>query len=201
MKDIYNIYESLLSDIDDQIISNDGHFDAMCKLNWRLSYFNTKQSKDVRGGRKGVVEKYFGKKLEPITVSLHTPYAKDYDLAEKYKETYKNPSMWFEAIILNAKYDKPIDDCLPKVSIYPYSAIDDKLEYEFNSRLLPEYKKMYEEGNPIIQTYTRRISKIRYTEIIITIYLTAAVLRADMDNDYGKLCEITYRFYKDPINA
>ena len=200
MKDIYNIYEGLLSDIDDQITSNDAHLDVMCKLNWRLNYFNTKNFKDVRGGRKGVVEKYFGKKLEPITVSLHVPYIKDFDLAEKNKETYKTPAMWFEAIILNTKYDKPIDECLPKFTTYPYSAIDDKLLHEFNSRLLPEYKKIYENGDPIIRTYTRRIRGIRYTDIIVTVYLTASVLKADMDNDYGKLCEITYRFYKDQIS-
>lgn len=195
MKTLYNIYEGLLSDIDSTLNNSDDYIDSMHHLNWRLTHYDTKNFRAVSGGRKGVVEKYFGKNLEKISASTHIPYSKDYELAKKNTRAYDTPAMWLEAIILNTKYDAPIDDTLKRTVVSPYKIIDDKLEYEFNSRLLPEYKAIYENGNPIIRTATRWIHRPQRTEVIIRVYLTSAVLKADMDNNYGILCEITFLYY------
>lgn len=187
--------ESLLSDIEDTLNAGDVTVDEMCKLNYRLYYFNTHSSKAIRGGRSKLVEKYFGKKLEPIEVSLNVPFARDSKLARKGTRKYNKSAEWFEAIILNTKYDKPVDDVLIHTPTYPYKIIDDKLEYEFNSRLLPEYKKLYEEGKPVIRTYTRWMHKPHRTYVIVTVFLTSDVLKVDMDADYGKICEIEFLYY------
>lgn len=198
MKSLYNIYEGILSDVDSTLNINDQCIDEMCRLNWRMTYYNATNFKMIPGGRKSIVEKYFGKKLEPIHATMHISFSKNYDLAKKNEEEYKTPAMWFEAIILNTKYDTPIDYCLKQSSIAPYKPIDDKLEYELNSRLLPEYKAIYEGGDPIFRTFTRWKHRPYRTEIIITIFLTSAVLKADMKNNYGKLCEITFLYNEEP---
>lgn len=195
MKTLYNIYEGLLSDIDSTLNNSDDYIDSMHYLNWRLTHYKTKNFKAVSGGRKGVVEKYFGKNLEKIFASMHVPHSKDHELAKRNTGAYNTPAMWFEAIILNTKYDTPVDDTLKRTVVYPYRIIDDKLEYEFNSRLLPEYKAIYENGDPIIRAVTRWIHRPGRTEVVVRIYLTSAVLKADMDNDYGVLCEITFLYY------
>ena len=187
--------ESLLSDIEDTLNAGDVTADEMCKLNYRLQYFNTHSSNAIRGGRSKLVEKYFGKKLEPIEASLYVPFARDSKLARKGTKKYSKSSEWFEAIILNTKYDDPIDDVLTRTMKYPYKPINDKIEYEFNSRLLPEYKKLYEEGNPVIRTFTRLYSSPHRTYITVTVYLTSNVLSVDMDADYGKICEIEFLYY------
>ena len=183
--------ESLLSGIEDTINKGNDHIDEMCRLNWRMTYYDTTNFKAVPGGRKFIVEKYFGKKLEPISATMYVTFLKNYDLAKKNEKVYKTPAMWFEAIILNTKYDEPIDYCLKQTNIAPNKSIDDKLEYELNSRLLPEYKAIYDGGDPIFKTFTRWCTRPHRTEVIITIYLTSSVLKVDMNNDYGKLCEIT----------
>ena len=192
-----SLRESLLSDIEDTLNAGDVTADEMCKLNYRLQYFNTHSSKAIRGGRSKLVEKYFGKKLEPIEASLYVPYARDSKLARKGTRKYNKSAEWFEAIILNTKYDDPIDDIITRTTICPYKPIDDKLEYEFNSRLLPEYRKLYEDGNPVIRTYTRWMHKPHRTYVIVTVYLTSNVLSVDMDADYGKICEIEFIYYED----
>jgi hypothetical protein len=169
----------------------------MCKLNYRLQYFNTHSCKAIRGGRSKLVEKYFGKKLEPIEASFYVPFARDSKLARKGTRKYNKSAEWFEAIILNTKYDDPIDDVLKDRMYSPYKIIDDKLEYEFNSRLLPEYKKLYEDGTPLIRTYTRWMHKPHRTYVMVTVYLTSSVLKVDMDADYGKICEIEFIYYED----
>lgn len=189
-----SLIESILSDIEDTINKGDENVDARCHLNWRMTYYSTTNFKTVPGGRKSIVEKYFGKKLEPIHATMHVPFSRNYDLAKKNEKEYKTPAMWFEAIILNTKYDAPIDYCLKNTYIAPYKSIDDKLEYELNSRLLPEYKAIYEGGDPIFRTFTRWKHRPHRTEIIVTIFLTSAVLKADMKNNYGKLCEITFLY-------
>lgn len=190
-----SLKESLLSDIEDTLNTGDVTADEMCKLNYRLYYFNTHSSKAIRGGRSKLVEKYFGKKLEPIEVSLNIPFARDSKLARKGTRKYNKSAEWFEAIILNTKYDEPVDDVLIHTPTYPYKIIDDKLEYEFNSRLLPEYRKLYEDGKPVIHTYTRWMHKPHRTYVVITIFLTSNVLKADMEADYGKICEIEFLYY------
>ena len=190
-----SLRESLLSNIEDTLNAGDVTADEMCKLNYRLYYFNTHNAKAIRGGRSKLVEKYFGKKLEPIEASLYVPLARDSKLARKGTKKYNKSAEWFKAIILNTKYDDPIDDVLTRTMIYPYKPIDDKLEYEFNSRLLPEYKKLYEEGSPVIRTYTRWIHRPNKTEVIVTVSLTSNVLKVDMDADYGKICEIEFIYY------
>lgn len=190
-----SLRESLLSDIEDTLSTGDVTVDEMCKLNYRLTYYDTHSSKAIRGGRSKLVEKYFGKKLEPIEASLYIPFVKDSKLARKGIRKCNKSTEWFEAIILNAKYDKPIDNVLKDRMYSPYKPIDDKLEYEFNSRLLPEYKKLYEDGTPLIRTYTRWMHKPHRTYVIVTVYLTSDVLKADMDADYGKICEIEFLYY------
>lgn len=192
-----SLKESLLSNIEDTLKSGDVAIEDRCKLNYRLQYFNTHNSKAVRGGRSKIIKKYFGNKLDPVEVSLYVPFAKDSKLAKRSLRKYDNVSMWFESIILNTKYDEPIDDALKMKVISPYKIIDDKLEYEFNSRLLPEYRKLYEEGKPIIHTYTRWIHKAHRTELEVSIWLTSNVLSIDMDADYGKICEIEFIYYED----
>lgn len=192
-----SLKESLLSDIEDTLKSGDVTADEMCKLNYRLQYYNTHSSKAIRGGRSKLIEKYFGKKLEPIEASFSVPFARDSKLARKNTKKHNKSSIWFEAIILNTKYDNPIDDVLTRTVIYPYKPIDDKLEYEFNSRLLPEYRKLYEDGNPVIRTYTRWMHRPGSTRLMIGIWLTSNVLKADMNADYGKICEIEFIYYED----
>lgn len=192
-----SLKESLLSDIEDTLTNGDTTIDEMCKLNYRLYYFNTHNSKAIRGGRSKLVEKYFGKKLEPVEASIRVPFARDTELARKGTRKYNKPTEWFEAIILNTKYDEPIDKVLIHTPTYPYKIIDDKLEYEFNSRLLPEYRKLYEDGNPVIHTYTRWMHKPHRTYVVVTIFLTSNVLKADMEADYGKICEIEFIYYED----
>lgn len=192
-----SLRESLLSDIEDTLSAGDATADEMCKLNYRLHYFNTHSSKAIRGGRSKLVEKYFGKKLEPIEASLYVPFARDSKLARKGTRKYNKSAEWFEAIILNTKYDEPIDNVLKQRLNSPYKIIDDKLEYEFNSRLLPEYKKIYEDGDPIIRTHTRWMRRPGSNRLIIDIWLTSNVLKADMDADYGKICEIEFIYYED----
>lgn len=192
-----SLFESLLDNLDTTLEKGDVTVDEMCKLNYRLQYYNTHSKKSIRGGRSNVVKTYFGKKLEPIEVSLHVPFARDSKLARKCTEKYKFPILWFEAIILNTKYDEPIDNVLTKTMIYPYKPIDDKLEYEFNSRLLPKYRKLYEDGTPLIRTYTRWMRKPGSTRLLTEIWLTSDVLKVDMDADYGKICEIEFIYYED----
>ena len=197
MKSIYNIYETSILDIEDTLKPDNVNIDARCRLNWRMTHYNTKNFKMVPGGRKTIVEKYFGKKIEPAYASTHVSFSKNFNLAEKNKALYTTPTLWFEAIILNAKFDIPIDDVLKNRTYAPYKPIDDRLEYEFNSRLLPEYKSIYENGDPIIRTFTKWVHRSYRTEIVVTIFLTSAVLKADMKNNYGKLCEITFLYNED----
>lgn len=192
-----SLKESLLSNIEDTLNIGNANIDARCRLNWRMTHYDTKNFKIVPGGRKAVVEKYFGKKIEPVYASTHVSFSKNFNLAEKNKTLHKNPTSWFEAIILNTKFDIPIDDVLKNRTYAPYKPIDDILEYEFNSRLLPEYKSIYENGDPIIRTFTRWVHRSYRTEIVVTIFLTSAVLKADMKNNYGKLCEITFLYNED----
>ena len=192
-----SLKESLLTDIEDTLNAGDVTADEMCKLNYRLQYFNTHNTKAIRGGRSKFVEKYFGKKLEPIEASLYVPFARDSKLARKGTRKYNKSAEWFEAIILNTKYDDPIDDVLKDRMYSPYKIIDDKLEYEFNSRLLPEYRKLYEDGAPLIHTYTRWMRRPGSTRLMIDIWLTSNVLKADMNADYGKICEIEFIYYED----
>jgi hypothetical protein len=192
-----SLYESLLSDIEDTLKSGDVTVDEMCKLNYRMFYHKTINSKAVRGGRSILFKKYFNKKLEPIEVSMYEPYARRTEVARKIKRKYNTPITYFEALVLNTAYDEPIDDALKCRVICPYKIIDDKLEYEINSRLLPEYRKLYEEGKPIFKTHTRWIHRPQRTEVIIQIWLTSNVLSVDMDADYGKICEIEFIYYED----
>ena len=189
--------KSLLSGIEDTINKGNDHIDEMCRLNWRMTHYDTKNFKIVPGGRKSIVEKYFGKKIEPVYASTHVSFSKNFNLAKKNKTLYKTPASWFEAIILNTKFDIPIDDALKNRTYAPYKPIDDRLEYEFNSRLLPEYKSIYENGDPIIRIFTRWVHRPYRTEIVVSIYLTSAVLKADIKNNYGKLCEITFLYNED----
>lgn len=190
-----SLKESLLSNIEDTLSVGDVTVEEMCKLNYRMYYYKTINSKAVRGGRSILFKKYFGKKLEPVEVSMYEPYARRTEVARKIKRKYNTPITYFEAIILNTKYDDPIDDVLKDRMYSPYKIIDDKLEYEFNSRLLPEYRKLYEDGTPLIRTYTRWMHKPHKTYVIVTIYLTSSVLSVDMDADYGKICEIEFLYY------
>lgn len=192
-----SLKESLLSNIEDTLNAGNANIDARCRLNWRMTHYDTKNFKIVPGGRKAVVEKYFGKKIEPVYASTHVSFSKNFNLAEKHKTLYNTPTLWFEAIILNTKFDVPIDAALKHRTYAPYKPIDDRLECEFNSRLLPEYKSIYENGDPIIRTFTKWIHRPYRTEIVVTIFLTSAVLKADMKNNYGKLCEITFLYNED----
>ena len=191
-----SLKESLLTDIEDTLKSGDSVSDEMFRLNYRFTHYNTVMFRYVPGGKSGFIKKYFGNKLESIPACMNIPFI-DYNRAKKFEKKYNKPLSWFEAIILNTIYDEPIDKVLIHTPTYPYKIIDDKLEYEFNSRLLPEYRKLYENGNPIIRTNTKWTYLPKRTIVSVAIYLTSNILKIDEDAIYGKICEIDFLYYDD----
>ena len=67
-----SLRESLLSDIEDTLNVGDVTADEMCKLNYRLQYFNTHSCKAIRGGRSKLVEKYFNKSVPTLFTDRHS---------------------------------------------------------------------------------------------------------------------------------
>ena len=187
-----SLIESILADIEDNITKGDENIESRCKLNWLFSYYKTAYIRsDVN--ETNTIKKYFGKKLEKIPVSLHVAYKQDYKLAKKFKRIINSPSMWFEAIILNSKFDEPIEEIFKNNNIVKVEQlVKSKIEHEINSRLLPEYKYLYNEYQCVIKAMVSIIKTANGYNMRIKIYVSSDVLKDNMDNNYGPICEIEF---------